>query len=238
MQAKQRYILLFLSCAFLALCYFGGYRLKGLFPDRGRHWPSLDCYMDSEELMEHRAFWSLPPKQRQEEAKANTVREQCRMETCFDFSKCVSGFKVYIHPVEETVAMSSTYRKILNVITESRYIFQLSLICFIIFTEIFYWCLTRAGIIPQMLVRLACSFWVWTHWTETASHQTMSEGCSQSSTVCLTGMGGKIILYSISTRAPGPTTLKTLEWTLAEPFWPRRAFQCRIIGLLSTYPFR
>ncbi len=121
MQAKQRYILLFLSCAFLALCYFGGYRLKGLFPDRGRHWPSLDCYMDSEELMEHRAFWSLPPKQRQEEAKANTVREQCRMETCFDFSKCVSGFKVYIHPVEETVTMSSTYRKILNVITESRY---------------------------------------------------------------------------------------------------------------------
>lgn len=28
MQAKKRYILVFLSCAFLAYCYFGGYRLK------------------------------------------------------------------------------------------------------------------------------------------------------------------------------------------------------------------
>lgn len=121
MQAKQRYILLFLSCAFLALCYFGGYRLKGILPDRGRHWPPLDSYMEREEIMEHRSFWSLPPKQRQEEAKVTTLREQCRMETCFDFSKCASGFKVYVHPVEETVAMSSTYRKILNVLTESRY---------------------------------------------------------------------------------------------------------------------
>lgn len=120
MQAKQRYILLFLSCAFLALCYFGGYRLKGILPDRGRHWPPLDSYMEREEIMEHRSFWSLPPKQRQEEAKVTTLREQCRMETCFDFSKCASGFKVYVHPVEETVAMSSTYRKILNVLTESR----------------------------------------------------------------------------------------------------------------------
>lgn len=28
MQAKKRYILVFVSCAFLAYCYFGGYRLK------------------------------------------------------------------------------------------------------------------------------------------------------------------------------------------------------------------
>lgn len=28
MQAKKRYILVFISCAFLAYCYFGGYRLK------------------------------------------------------------------------------------------------------------------------------------------------------------------------------------------------------------------
>lgn len=120
MQAKQRYILLFLSCAFLALCYFGGYRLKALFPDRGRHFPPLDCYVDNEELMEQRSFWLSPPKQRREEAKATTAKEQCRMETCFDFSRCTGSFKVYVHPVEESVAMSSTYRKILNVLTESR----------------------------------------------------------------------------------------------------------------------
>lgn len=28
MQAKKRYLLVLLSCAFLAYCYFGGYRLK------------------------------------------------------------------------------------------------------------------------------------------------------------------------------------------------------------------
>lgn len=31
MQAKKRYILVVLSCAFLAYCYFGGYRIKLLF---------------------------------------------------------------------------------------------------------------------------------------------------------------------------------------------------------------
>lgn len=31
MQAKKRYILVVLSCAFLAYCYFGGYRIKRLF---------------------------------------------------------------------------------------------------------------------------------------------------------------------------------------------------------------
>lgn len=31
MQAKKRYILVFISCAFLAYCYFGGYRLKQKF---------------------------------------------------------------------------------------------------------------------------------------------------------------------------------------------------------------
>lgn len=121
MQAKQRYILLFLSCAFLALCYFGGYRLKGLFSQRARRLTPLECYVDNEELMELRSFWTTTPKQRREEAKATVIKEQCRMETCFDFSKCANGFKVYVHPVDDTISMSSTYRKILNVLTESRY---------------------------------------------------------------------------------------------------------------------
>lgn len=35
MQAKKRYILVFVSCAFLAYCYFGGYRLKTGLPLSG-----------------------------------------------------------------------------------------------------------------------------------------------------------------------------------------------------------
>lgn len=126
MRAKQRYILVFLSCAFLALCYFGGYRLKGDFfllgAGRGaRRHPELDSYLDASEVMESRAFPISSPRLQREEARATTSREQCRMETCFDFSRCETGFRVYVYPPDETVAMSSTYRKILNVIMESRY---------------------------------------------------------------------------------------------------------------------
>jgi len=115
MQAKQRYILVFLSCAFLALCYFGGYRLKQLYPARVTDWHVLDSYMENDEIMQPRIWASLKQFQ-------SFRGNQCRMETCFDFSKCLdSSFKIYVYPIEESVAMSSTYRKILNVIMESRY---------------------------------------------------------------------------------------------------------------------
>lgn len=46
--------------------------------------------------------------------------KDCRMGTCFNFSRCkVHGFRVYIYPELERV--SSTYSKILTVIRESRY---------------------------------------------------------------------------------------------------------------------
>ena len=125
MQAKQRYILLFLSCAFLALCYFGGYRLKGLSywmtgRTSGFRHSELECFMEPSEVMGSSRAWASSPKQDREEARITASRSQCRMETCFDFSRCLNGFRVYIHPPDENVAMSSTYRKIINVISESR----------------------------------------------------------------------------------------------------------------------
>ena len=121
MQAKQRYILVFLSCAFLALCYFGGYRLKQLNFTRARDWQMLDSYIENDEIMEQR-LWSSP-KLKREELRTSPNRKQCRMETCFDFSKCENenSFKVYVYPIEGGAAISSTYRKILNILIESRY---------------------------------------------------------------------------------------------------------------------
>ena len=114
MQAKQRYILVFLSCAFLALCYFGGYRLKQLYPTRVTDWHVLDCYIENDEIMQPRVWAS----QKQVQSFGGN---QCRMETCFDFSKCLdNSLKIYVYPIDESVAISSTYRKILNVIMESR----------------------------------------------------------------------------------------------------------------------
>ncbi|XP_071440722.1 exostosin-1 [Hetaerina americana] len=106
MQAKKRYLLVLLSCAFLAYCYFGGYRLKSgasrppppLLPATASWWPL-----------------GLPTS-----PCGGRRARACRMETCFDFSRC-SGedFKVYVYPPDE--APSATYRKILDSIVESRY---------------------------------------------------------------------------------------------------------------------
>lgn len=48
MQAKKRYILVVLSCAFLAYCYFGGYRIKKLFNLNGITPENLPSYVLSQ----------------------------------------------------------------------------------------------------------------------------------------------------------------------------------------------
>ena len=46
---------------------------------------------------------------------------KCRMETCFDFTRCDKDFKVYVYPNDENVPPSNSYLKVLNVIRESKY---------------------------------------------------------------------------------------------------------------------
>jgi glucuronyl/N-acetylglucosaminyl transferase EXT1 len=47
MQAKKRYILVVLSCAFLAYCYFGGYRIKRLFNLNANTLPSFVLHQNN-----------------------------------------------------------------------------------------------------------------------------------------------------------------------------------------------
>lgn len=127
MQAKKRYLLVLLSCAFLAYCYFGGYRLKSNNVKQAprtnhlRHFiDELDEELDKDlaaSVFERRQLWTDPEN-----------RERCRMETCFDEARCERhGFKVFVYPQtdEDGTALypvpSSSYQKILNVIVESRY---------------------------------------------------------------------------------------------------------------------
>lgn len=112
MQAKKRYLLVFVSCAFLAYCYFGGYRLKS--------------EIDSAALHKHVEYVNLNEvrtggvnKQKQKLTSENV--HLCRMETCFDFSRCQKDFKVYVYPSEENLTPSPSYQKLLNVLIESRY---------------------------------------------------------------------------------------------------------------------
>lgn len=149
MQAKKRYILVILSCAFLAYCYFGGYRLKHflLLTTASSSSPSSSLSSNSLELSSKVPVPANAPRHRrnalpsflsshqksdashvQHKDKESFQGRHCRMETCFDYSKCSSGkFLVYVYPLEPLNSLgaappiSSNYQKILTAIQESRY---------------------------------------------------------------------------------------------------------------------
>ncbi|GAB0093584.1 exostosin-1 [Sergentomyia squamirostris] len=130
MQAKKRYILVFVSCAFLAYCYFGGYRLKAhrgatelsslpSFVRLGQREVGLDDDLATTPDVVHSSYSSAAPLESQ--------KKPCRMETCFDFTRCYSDFLVYVYPPEPLNSLgasppiSPNYQKIISAITESRY---------------------------------------------------------------------------------------------------------------------
>ena len=116
MQAKKRYLLLFVTCAFLGYCYFGGYRLKSeRWTGRSQlPYERLPSYLSLNE-----EFYDKDLRTSNGNPLVSQRIRQCRMETCFDFTRCKQGFTVYVYPVEDVI--SPLYQKILNVITESRY---------------------------------------------------------------------------------------------------------------------
>lgn len=161
MQAKKRYILVFVSCAFLAYCYFGGYRLKNA-PHRRRGSPTLPTVDgDNEALDQLPSFLihqgandylhsistevaesvgisrtlaeNVPPSAERLSANgvitssSSTESRSCRMETCFDFTKCYNDFLIYVYPPEPLNSLgaappiSPNYQKIITAIQESRY---------------------------------------------------------------------------------------------------------------------
>lgn len=132
MQAKKRYILVFVSCAFLAYCYFGGYRLKGSPKPAVRSPHALPTFLP---LAAERSHAEHPPSAPSPNASAigptnsggRDKSKSCRMETCFDYTKCFDQFLVYVYPLEPLNSLgaappiSSNYQKILTAIRESRY---------------------------------------------------------------------------------------------------------------------
>lgn len=112
MQAKRRYLLVFVV-AFLTFWYFGGYHLRNHSYELSEI-EELPGYivMNNVESGYHIGRRQII----QYEDKKN-----CRMETCFDFSKCKDDFKVYVYPQEDSSVPSPSYSKLLNVLLESRY---------------------------------------------------------------------------------------------------------------------
>ncbi|KAG8330649.1 Exostosin-1 [Homalodisca vitripennis] len=135
MQAKKRYLLVLLSCAFLAYCYFGGYRLKSNHKVNPPE-DSMPTFFDpwSDQLFT-RDLEPSPHIRRtggnnynHKKVSNSIINQKCRMETCFDYSKCHNDFKVYVYPTsddlhggEVPLTPSPAYQKVLDVILESRY---------------------------------------------------------------------------------------------------------------------
>uniref|UniRef100_A0A8C0F814 EXT1C protein n=1 Tax=Bubo bubo TaxID=30461 RepID=A0A8C0F814_BUBBB len=118
MQTRKKYIFLTFLASWLLLFFFGGDQLHrfAFFSRRKvearRNWPHwtdrslLKSFADPEELLSD-GDPSLP---------------SCRMETCFDFSRCEKhGFKVFTYPRERDQPLSESYSKILASIERSRY---------------------------------------------------------------------------------------------------------------------
>lgn len=112
MQAKRRYLLVFVV-AFLTFWYFGGHHL--------RH--NEEMSFEIKMLPEYVSMNLIQTGYlvRELEKIATDDKKHCRMETCFDFSKCKEDFKVYVYPPEDSSVPSPSYLKLLNVLLESRY---------------------------------------------------------------------------------------------------------------------
>ncbi|XP_063616652.1 exostosin-1 isoform X1 [Cydia splendana] len=109
MQAKKRYMTLVISCAFLVYFYFSSQHVKS-DAAQSSYLDQLPSYATLDELSE------MPPRQQR---RPHSAPRPCRMETCFDFTKCGNDPKIYVYPTDGPV--SASYRKVLSVIRESQY---------------------------------------------------------------------------------------------------------------------
>ncbi|XP_026558352.1 exostosin-like 1 [Pseudonaja textilis] len=135
MQAKKKYLFVTLLATWLLLVLFGGDQIRhfAFFSSKKAevlktwpHWADeilLKNFADSEELQSNeRGHGDESPQSRQQLKLSVYKNSRCRMETCFDFSKCREhGFKVFVYPPEGGDPVSESYLKIISSIEESRY---------------------------------------------------------------------------------------------------------------------
>ena len=117
MQAKKRYLLVVTLGAILVSLYLVFSRSQNgeVFYRTTRQ---LGSFTSDEDYLSEKDL-HLSPRQRREAVSGVYPSSKCRMETCFDWSKCRGTFKVYIYPIQDKI--SSSYSKILTAIRDSRY---------------------------------------------------------------------------------------------------------------------
>ncbi|KAL9824734.1 exostosin-like 1 [Geothlypis trichas] len=133
MQTRKKYIFLTFLASWLLLFFFGGDQLRrfaffsGRKAEAPRSWPRwtdqslLKSFAEPEELQRD-GEPALSPRERRAAWLSAYRSSRCRMETCFDLSRCDrNGFKVFTYPQERGQPVSETYSKILSSIERSRY---------------------------------------------------------------------------------------------------------------------
>ncbi|KAG7460957.1 hypothetical protein MATL_G00204500 [Megalops atlanticus] len=148
MQAKKRYLLVSLGACLLLLAYLWGLQIGEFHTQHQHHhyhqhhlykasqsrsgprqrWPewtdTLNNYLDGGEQEEDTPrlqHQHVSPRERREVRNNIYKSKRCRMDTCFDFSLCQRGFKVYTYPLQKGEKISESYQKILAAIEESRF---------------------------------------------------------------------------------------------------------------------
>ncbi|EDW32054.1 GL11446 [Drosophila persimilis] len=205
MQAKKRYILVFVSCAFLAYAYFGGYRLKvsPLRPRRAQHesakdggvqppYEQLPSFLDQADPLGplghlNGSAGALGALGHNDSRRSRG--SECRMETCFDFTRCYEQFLVYVYPPEPLNSLGAASP---TSATTRRY-------------SLPYRSRATTPAIPRPPASL-CS--AWTPWTGTPSPRTMCAMSRPGWPACRTGTTAGITSSSICIRAPGRTMRK------------------------------
>lgn len=123
MQAKKRYLIASVCC--LAVLFLIWYEKSQTTSNGFLHLYRTDIhtrsFLDNEDFKYDQDL-HLSSRQRREAYKdmpQTKDSQNCRMESCFDFSKCKDSFKVYVYPSEEKV--TGKYNEILSVLRESAY---------------------------------------------------------------------------------------------------------------------
>lgn len=112
MQAKKRYVTITTCCIFIIVYYY----LRG-FPK------SNPIKRSRRELLPSFASLDLLSERPASQPRQPSLHiRPCRMETCFDFSRCNNDPKIYVYPTDGPV--STSYRKVLSSVRESRYATQ------------------------------------------------------------------------------------------------------------------
>ena len=125
MNAKKRYSLIFLISLLCGSVFIVYRKTSPLWrrsagpsfrPKDGLHLQQQRvCFLDKTDELSLRDHVGFRPE------RATVRARKCTMETCFDRTKCLNDFKVYVYPIQAGGKISPLFGKLLKVLRESKF---------------------------------------------------------------------------------------------------------------------